>query len=87
MKTYTTKKIRKLTVDEFITGIDVTTLTNDVKAKYSDRYEEKFLSPDNIISHVLFFASCWLSSLKIRTVTNYTPSNDVIWVLSVICPL
>lgn len=50
MKTYTTKEIRKLTVDEFITGIDVTTLTNDVRAKYSDRYEEKFLSTANIIS-------------------------------------
>ena len=81
MKTYTTKEVRKLTVDEFITGIDVTTLTNDVKAKYSDRYEEKFLSPDNIISHVLFYASCWLSSLKMRTVKNYVPSNDDITVI------
>ena len=81
MKTYTTKEIRKLTVDEFITGIDVTTLTNDVRAKYSDRYEEKFLSTANIISHILVFASCWISSLKMKTVTNYTPSSDDITVI------
>ena len=81
MKTYTTKEVRKLTVDEFITGIDVTTLTNDVKAKYSDRYEEKFLSTANIISHILVFASCWISSLKMKTVTNYTPSSDDITVI------
>ena len=81
MKTYTTKELRKITVDKFITEIDVASLANEVKAKYNNRYEDKLLSSDNIMSHILFFASCWLSSLKMRTVKNYAPSNDDITVI------